>query len=167
MKSLVYRTASVVLSENEFDSGDIEETFGPSSWFCVAAIQNCCCSYTAAAGSFSPAPSGRRLVLSSHTQLVICVPPSPAAGWLARWLAGPLLHCSCRFRETKAESNDPRLPAWCDCVFHEKAGLRFPFSSPAAAAVTRYAARIFAPRPALSARHGSGLSLTCCKTRRS
>lgn len=90
MKSLVYRTASVVLSENEFDSGDIEETFGPSSWFCVAAIQNCCCCYTVAAGSFSPAPSGRRLVRSSHTQLVICVPPSPAAGWLARWLA----HCS-------------------------------------------------------------------------
>lgn len=109
-------------------------------------------------------PSGWR---SSHTQLVICVPPGNAAGSLARWLAGPLLHCSCCFRETKAERKDPLPPAWCDCVFHAKAGLRFRSTSPAAAAVTRSAACIFAPRPALSSRHGSGLSLTCCKTRRS
>lgn len=84
----------------------------------------------------------------------------------ARWPTAPLLYCSCCFHETRAETTDRLLPAWRDCVFHETAGLRFPLSSPAAAAATRYGARIFAPRPALSSRHGSGLSLTCCKTRR-
>lgn len=126
----------------------MDEESGPRCWFSVAATQKLHYYDYFFPELFPPAPPGRRLVRGSHAQLVICVPPCNATG-----LASLLLHCC--FRETKAETNDPPQPAPCDCLFHEKAGLRFPFSSPAV--VTRYSARIFAPRPAPSCRRGSGL----------